>query len=42
MAENTVMDDISLIIRVIEGVPLLVLVAAFLVFSYLFRNETIF
>jgi hypothetical protein len=42
MTEYSIMDDISLIIRVIEGVPLLVLIGAFLIFSYLFRNETVF
>lgn len=40
MTENTIMDDISLMVRAVEGIGLLALVGAFLVISYLFRNET--
>jgi hypothetical protein len=42
MSDVSLIEEISLVIRVIEGIPILVLIAAFLVFSYVFRNESIF
>ena len=41
MSETTMMEDISLFVRAVEGIPILVLITIFLIVSYFFRSETL-